>query len=236
MSQHDSQLVFPTQSLVSDPRRTQTCHDFGKDIPQPIEDRLYPSPLAGITTRHHQQQHCHKVLSPTDEVESDSVSAMSGYSQGGGPKLRVHHMVQYLNQAVAQKYGGSGFDTAYLPLLTSIHSDLNFSLQEFESLQNFTGEFCDNTKLSQLDHENSSLQREGVELVWGCDYDIIDYNPLHIKRGMPTHNYVEMLFKVRLHPQEESSRNQHDGPALLRVSLEWYIKKSINLYQVLFSN
>lgn len=202
---HDSQLILPTQNLVSDPRRTRTCHDFGKSLP-------------------HSDDSSHQVISPPDEVEADNVPPYS-QSQGPGPKLRVHHMIQYLNEAVITKYG-SGFDSAYVPLLTSIRSDLNFSKEEYESLQLFTGQFCDKKILNKEQKLNSE-----VEYVWGCDYEMVDRNPIHVAHGTPTANYAEMVFKVKLHPQD---LGHPVGFALLKVSVCIHSLLGINICSTLY--
>ena len=199
---HDSQLILPTQTLISDPRRTQTYHDFGASLPFSEESsRLHPL-----------MQH-----SP-NEVECDS--SPSPALRLSAPKLRVQHMIHHLNESVSTQYGG-GIDSAHIiSLLSSIHGDLGFDRKEFDSLRDLSGEFCNKRIMT----ENERHVDSGVEYVWGCDYEICSSesgssSPVNVSHGSPTPNYAEMVFKVKLYPQGSSEQSKSRAHALLRVSI-----------------
>lgn len=202
---HDSQLILPTQTLISDPRRTQTYHDFGASLPF-SEDPLHLHSLI----HHH---------SP-NEIECDSSTAPSLHpaSRLSAPKLRVQNMIHHLNETVSVQYG-SGLDSVHVAsLLSSVHSDLGFDGREYESLYSLTGEFCSKRLKETSRHVDSA-----IEYVWGCDYEILSNettagSPISVAHGSPTPNYAEMVFKVKLHPQASSEKSLQNRGVLLRVS------------------
>jgi hypothetical protein len=183
---HDSQLILPTQPLINDPRRTQTYHDFSESL-YALEDARFPP-------------------SPIDEVEMDS-----GSSQIYIPKLRVSHLIQHLNQSVIDKYG-EGLDSTQLKLLPLVHSDLNLSQPEYASLRRLNGTFGD-TKMDSC-HNDMHLSNNNIEYVWGCDYEMIDRNPLHVRSGSPTIHHAEITCRVRLLSSVHSNQN-----SILKVDL-----------------
>lgn len=170
---HDSQLVLPTQALINDPRRTQTYHDFSESIPR-VEEKVASNNL---------------LPSPGDEIEADSSTSV----QGLGTKLRVRHMIQYLNQSVVNKFG-EGLDSTHSQLLSSVRADLDFGQSEYTAVQQLTGKFCGSAHC-RLPSEDGL---DSTEYVWGCDYEMVDRQPLHIESGTPTSQYASLLFQIRL--------------------------------------
>ena len=185
LQNHDSQLVLPTQALINDPRRTQTYHDFSQSIPRLDESKLTSSSATpGF------------IHSPVDEIETDNCTTTVGGRPGSGTKLRVRRMIQYLNQSVIDKFG-QGLDSAHLQLLSSVvHSNLNFSQSEYNSVRLLNGEFC-----SSAD-QRLTVSQDNTEYVWGYDYEIINQQPLHILNGTPTSRYAQLLFQVKLNSSQ----------------------------------
>ena len=185
---HDSQIILPTQPLISDPRRSQTYHDFSDVLPQPE-----------ITLD----------LTTSDEVEVDK-----GTSQPGlGPRLRVSHIIQCLNQSILS--GRNPLDSTHSHLLFSLHSELNFSNAEYNTLQQLTGDFCASIEQRQNMPQSNTKETREIELVWGCDYEMVNCQPIHALKGTPTANYAQLVFRTRLLPPQ--SCHQEKENALLKV-------------------
>ena len=185
---HDSQIILPTQPLISDPRRSQTYHDFSNVLPQ-VE------------------------ISP-DLTSSDEVEVDKGTSQPGlRPKLRVSHIIQCLNQSILS--GQNPLDSTHSHLLFSLHSELNFSNAEYNTLQQLTGDFCASIDQRQNMTQSNTKETRDMELVWGCDYEMINCQPIHAIQGTPTTNYAQLVFRTRLLPPQ--SCHQEKENALLKV-------------------
>lgn len=193
---HDSQLVLPTQELIIDPRRTQTCHDFGNALPCDRRRSLSPEAI--------------------DEVEMDTVRTRPA---GLGSRLRIGHLVQCWDEAVRNTgvsdiSDSSPLETGILRILFSIHNDMGFSDEEYASIQRLNTENC----TSSNEIPSRELHSEGIEFVWGCDYELINLQPLSVSKGCPTSDSAEMIFHVKL----KSDQQKNEKNALLKVTVRLF--------------
>ena len=195
---HDSQLVLPTQVLIPDPRRTQTCHEF-KSLP--------------VTSKldHHPKTPSPSPSPPlmSDDVEVDAIHPRQSSTQSG--RVRINHMVQCMHQALKSRDTSDSVDVhsdCLLKVLFSIHKEVGYSDEDYSAINRLVTE----REEACSDRPSSSGQMGGeLEYVWGCDYELVQRHPLHVERGSPENTRAEMTFHVRLTNEQHVSFKGRDS-------------------------
>ncbi len=194
---HDSQLVLPTQRLIPDPRRTQTCYEF-QSLPSTGENKFKtPSPEPPPTP---------------DDIEVDAARPrLSSIREG---RTRVGHMVQCINPMLQSRDISDAVDIhgdCLLNMLFSIHREIGFTDDDYSAISQLVSKRED--LCSNRPSPTKSIDKE-LEYVWGCDYSLINRHPIHVARDTPTTDCAELTFHVKL---ENASCSQKEKHSLLKV-------------------
>ena len=198
---HDSQLVLPTQKLVPDPRRTQTCYEF-PSLPPKGENRLKtPSPEPPLTP---------------DDIEVDAVRPRLSSNREG--RIRVGHMVQCIHPILKSRDASETVDIhsdCLSNVLFSIHREIGFSDDDFSAINQLM------SKREDLCSNRPTPTDKDLEYVWGCDYSLINRHPIRVTRDTPAVDYAELTFHVKL---ENAVCSQNDKHSLLKVSVSSHVQ------------
>ena len=210
---HDSQLVLPTQRLVPDPRRTQTCHEF-QSLPTKSEHRLGSlSPDPPLTP---------------DDIEVDAVHPRQPSVSEG--RVRVNHMVQCMHPALKARGSSDSVDVhsdCLLKVLYSIHREIGFSDEEYSAINQLVSkrEVACSDRPTPTGHADKDL-----EFVWGCDYELVQRHPLRVTKDTPMIDCAEMTFHVKL---EETHNTQSEQDSLLKVCTELKVEFGGNSMEII---
>ena len=175
---HESQLVLPTQRIISDPRRTQTCFEL---MTQPTDiDQNVKSPSPEF-----------------DDVEADAVRPRPSSMRG---RVRVNHLAQCLHPALRPRDTSPvNSEDCRQKVLESIHREVGFSDEEYCAIKQLVME----REHSCSDRPSPMGQVNGdVEYVWGCDYTVLNRHPIRVLSDRPSVSCAEMTFHVKVNAMD----------------------------------